>query len=128
MSDWRKWGYASFGVGLVLSIVFGAAYIATSGGLQSGSLAAGMLCLVAAANGLAVGVSGSLKAGKWTGLALGAIGFVGWGNDWLTFTCAAADTYCTGLKTAFGWGAISSAVAALASLLPERFGDSSAAS
>jgi hypothetical protein len=118
MSDRRKWGYASFGVGFVLSLVFGAAYIATSGGLQSGSLAAGMLCFAAAANGLAVGLSGSLKAGKWTGFAVGAIGFVGWGNDWLTITCAAGDTYCTGLRTAFGWGAISSVVASTVSLLP----------
>lgn len=48
-------------------------------------------------------------------------------NDWLTFTCAAGDTYCTGLMTPFGWGAISSAVAAPASLPPERSGDSAAA-
>jgi hypothetical protein len=81
MSTRQKRGYAVFGVGFVCSIVFGAAYIATSSGLQSGSLGMGMLCFVAAANGLAVGISDSLRVGKWTGLIVGAIGFVGWGND-----------------------------------------------
>lgn len=127
MSKRQKWGYGSFGVGLVLAIAFFAASAASSGaGLKSGFLAAAMVCVVAGANGLAVGISDKIAVGKWTGLVVGAVGFVAWGIAWLADRCSAGDVSCTDLKTSFGWAAIFSAIAALASLLPGLFGGSSA--
>lgn len=118
MSKRQKWGYGSFGVGLGLAIAFFAAFAATSGNLATAFLAAAMVCVVAAANGVAVGASDSVTTGKWVGLVVGVLGFVGWGIAWI------ADS--SDLKASFGWAAVFSAIAALASLVPELFGGSSA--
>jgi hypothetical protein len=116
MSTRQKWGYGSFAVGLVLAIVFFAAFAASSGeGLKSALLSAAMVCVVAGANGLAVGISDKVSVGKWTGLVVGALGFAVWGIAWLA-----------GQNTPFGWAAIFSAIAGLASLFPAIFGGSSA--
>jgi hypothetical protein len=125
----KKWGYGSFGVGLVLSIVFFALFAAVSGELfKSAFLSAAMVCVIAGAYGLAVGISGELKYGKWTGVITGALGFVVWGIVWLANSCSAGDVPCNDLKTAFGWGAIFSAIGGLAAFAPELFGGSSAPS
>ena len=128
MSKRQQWGYGAFGVGLVLTFVFFAvAFAVKDGGLKSGFGAAAMVCLVAAANGLAVGISDSLEAGRWTGLIVGALGFVGWGIAWLTKSCS-GEVDCTNLKDMFGWAALFSGIAGVASLFPKLFGGSSAPS
>src|SRR5262245_6435479 len=125
MSDRQKWGYGCAGVGGVLTVAFFAVAAASSdGGLKSGFAAAAMVCLVAGANGLAVGISDTVATGRWTGLVVGAVGFVGWGIAWLAKSCG--DTDCTNLKGMFGWAALFSAIAAVASLAPQLFGGSSA--
>jgi hypothetical protein len=127
MSKRQTWGYRSFGIGLVLSIVFFIVSAVSSGtGLKSAFLAAAMVCVVAAANGLAVGISGDIRVGKWTGLVVGAVGLVVWGIVWLARQCSAGDLACNDLKTSFGWAALFSAIAAVASLFPQLFGGSSA--
>jgi len=127
MSKRQKWGYGFFGGGLVLAVAFFAASAASSGeGLKSAFLAAAMVCVVAAANSLAVGITDNVKAGKWTGLIVGAVGLVAWGIAWLADQCSAGEVACTATKSSFGWAAVFSAIAGLASLLPELFGGSSA--
>jgi hypothetical protein len=121
MSKVQKWGYGSFGVGLVLAVVFFVLYGVTSTsdtGLKSAYLAAATICVVAGANGLGAGVADSVKTGKWVGLIVGAVAFVGWGIVWL------ADS--STVKASFGWAAVFGAIGAVASLLPELFGGSSA--
>ena len=127
MSKRQKWGYGSFAVGLVLAVIFFILFGTSSGaGLKSAFLSAAMVCVVAAANGLAVGISDKISTGKWTGLVAGGIGFVIWGIVWLADSCSAGDIVCTDMKAAFGWAAIFSAIAAVASLFPSLFGGSSA--
>jgi hypothetical protein len=125
MSDRQKWGYGCAAVGGVLTIgFFAAAFALKDGGLKSGFAAAAMVCLVAGANGLAVGISDNLATGRWTGLVVGAVGFVCWGIAWLAKSCG--DTDCTNVKAMLGWAALFSAIAAVASLVPQLFGGSSA--
>jgi hypothetical protein len=127
MTKRQKWGYGCAGVGAVLAIVFFAiAFAVSDAGLKNGFGAAAMVCLVAGANGLAVGISDNLAVGRWTGLVVGAVGFVGWGIGWLAKSCG--DTDCTNLKAMFGWAALFSAIAAIASLFPQLFGGSGAPS
>jgi hypothetical protein len=123
MSNRQRWGYGSFGVGLVLAIAFFVASAASSGaGTKSGFLAAAMVCVVAAFNGLAVGISDRISAGRLTGLVVGVIGFVAWGVAWIADQCSAGDaSTCSALNSAFGWAAVFSAIAALASLFPNLF-------
>jgi thiamine biosynthesis protein ThiC len=123
MSNRQRWGYGSFGVGVVLTVVFFALSAASSGGgLKSAFLAAAMLCAVAGANGLAVGISDNVRVGRMVGLIVGAIGFAAWGIAWLTSQCAAGDAACSATKTSFGWAALFSAIAAVASMFPGVFG------
>src|SRR3954452_8122891 len=101
MSDRQKWGYGCAGVGGVLTIgFFAAAFAVSDGGLKSGFAAAAMVCLVAGVNGLAVGISDNLATGRWAGLIVGAIGFVGWGIAWLAKSCG--DVACTDTKGMLG--------------------------
>src|SRR6266511_1085201 len=103
MSKRQKWGYGFFGGGLVLAVAFFAASAASSGeGLKSAFLAAAMVCVVAAANSLAVGITDNVKAGKWTGLIVGAVGLVAWGIAWLADQCSAGEVACTATKSSFG--------------------------
>jgi hypothetical protein len=127
MSTRQKWGYGTFAVGLVLAIVFFIAFGASSGsGMKSALLAAAMVCIVAGANGLAVGISDKIATGRTTGLIVGGIGFVALGIAWFANQCSAGDVACTDTKTSLGWAALFSAIAGLASLLPKLFGGSSA--
>ncbi|NUR73383.1 MAG: hypothetical protein HOU81_21400 [Hamadaea sp.] len=119
MSNVQKWGYASFGVGLVLAAGCYIGFAAASGaGVKTTLLVAATVFTVAAANGLGVGIADSVTTGKWVGLIVGAVGFVAWGIAWLATSGA--------LKDSFGWAAVFAAIAALASMLPELFGGSSA--
>jgi hypothetical protein len=86
-----------------------------------------MVCAVAGANGLAVGISDNVKVGRMAGLIVGVVGFVAWGIAWLTDQCAAGDTACSATKTSFGWAAIFSVIAAVASMFPRVFGGTSTA-
>jgi len=121
MSKVQKWGYGSFGVGLVLAILFFVLYAVTGdsdAGLKSGYLAAATICVVAGANGLGAGLADNVKTGKWVGLIVGAVAFAGWGIVWLVDDSA--------VKASFGWAAVFGAIGAVASLFPELFGGSSA--
>ena len=119
MSNVQKWGYASFGVGLVLAAGCFIGFAAASGeGVKTTLLVAATVFTVAAANGLGVGVADNVKTGKWVGMIVGALGFLGWGIAWLSSDGT--------LKGSFGWAAVFAAIAAVASMVPELFGGSSA--
>ncbi|MEV6967268.1 hypothetical protein AB0M47_19385 [Hamadaea sp. NPDC051192] len=118
MSNVQKWGYACAGVGLVLAVgTFIGFALADGEGAKTTLLVAATVFTVAGANGLGAGLADNVKTGKWVGLIVGALGFIGWGIAWL------GDST---LKTSFGWAAVFAAIAAVASMVPELFGGSSA--
>ena len=56
MSKQKTWGFSSFGVGVVLAVLFGVLSANSSGGTASTYLAAAIVCAIAGVAGLLVGI------------------------------------------------------------------------